>query len=151
MDTLTKTERSKRMSLIRDKNTKPELAVRRIVYDLGYRYRLHSNKLSGKPDLVFAKRKKVIFVHGCFWHQHECPSCRISHLPKSNRDFWRNKLQKNKERDAKIIEGLLNQGWQALVVWECQLRDLETLKEAVLRFLGPRVSTVTAQPDTTQI
>ncbi len=131
MDTLTKTERTERMSRIRSKDTKPELHVRRLVYSLGYRYRLHRRDLPGTPDLVFPSRRKVIFVHGCFWHRHTgCPNTR---WPKSKLGFWKPKLEANKRRDIKHKKQLTRQGWRYLVVWECEL-GVE-LEQMVVEFL----------------
>lgn len=126
MDTLTPTERSLRMALVRSKNTKPELLVRHIVHSMGYRYRLHVAGLPGCPDLVFPSRKKVIFVHGCFWHQHACHMG--NRMPKSRVEFWRKKLEGNKRRDAKHRRQLRHLGWGALTVWECQLQPKALLK-----------------------
>jgi DNA mismatch endonuclease (patch repair protein) len=111
----------------------PELAVRRLVHKLGYRFRLHRKDLPGKPDLVFAARHKVIFVHGCFWHSH---NCKAAHVPKSNSDYWGPKLQRNQIRDAKNLEALKADGWQSLVVWECETRDEDALKKRLKNFLG---------------
>lgn len=133
-DTLTKKERSKRMSLIHDKDTKPEMLVRRMVYGLGFRYRLHVKSLPGKPDLVFKGRRKVIFVHGCFWHRHE--NCKLARLPKSKINFWTSKLEANKARDEKNLHQLQQQGWGTMVIWECELDDTEKLKRRVLNFLS---------------
>ena len=115
MDTLTRAQRSERMARIRSRNTGPELAVRRLVYSLGFRYRLHGTGLPGKPDLVFASRRKVIFVHGCFWHQH--PGC--GRQPKSRLEFWTEKLFQNRERDLRNQRKLRSLGWRILIVWEC--------------------------------
>ena len=134
-DTLSQPDRSKRMSLIRGKNTKAELLVRRLVHGLGYRYRLHDRKLPGKPDIVFKRRKKVIFVHGCFWHQHPDPRCKIAHLPKTNTDFWKEKLARNQHRDTKNVALLLSLGWEVLEIWECQLSNMNSLQEKLHAFL----------------
>jgi len=133
MDTLTPAQRSERMSRVRSKDTKPELTVRRLVHSLGYRYRLHGRKLPGNPDLVFASRRKVIFVHGCFWHRH--PRCRNTRLPKSRLDFWRPKLESNRKRDLKNQRKLRRLGWRYLVVWECQTKNMERLSERIIDFL----------------
>ncbi|MCP4115877.1 MAG: DNA mismatch endonuclease Vsr [Desulfobacteraceae bacterium] len=133
MDTLNKKERSNRMALVRDKDTKPEMIVRRLLHGLGYRYRLHVKDLPGKPDLVFKSRKKVIFVHGCFWHRHE--GCKLARLPKSRLDFWRPKLEGNKNRDRRNQVDLQKMGWKYMVIWECQIKDLDCLKEKVNKFL----------------
>jgi DNA mismatch endonuclease, patch repair protein len=136
MDTLTPQERSDRMSRVRGKNTRPEWFVRRIIHSLGYRYRLHDQRLPGQPDLVFAKRKAVIFVHGCFFHRHPDPSCKLARLPKSRLDFWLPKLEGNRVRDARNVQELLGTGWRVLVVWECELRDKMRLIRRFKRFLG---------------
>ncbi|HZY61583.1 MAG TPA: DNA mismatch endonuclease Vsr [Edaphobacter sp.] len=126
-------DRSENMRAIRGKDTLPELEVRSIIHRLGYRFRLHRSDLPGKPDLVFPARRKVIFVHGCFWHSHNCKGGLI---PKSNRDFWLPKLRQNKLRDQKNIETLAQQGWSALVIWQCELKDKHSLVRRVKRFLG---------------
>lgn len=134
-DTLTPQERSERMGRVRGKDTKPEMLVRRLVHSLGYRYRLHSRKLPGRPDLVFAGRKKVIFVHGCFWHRHD-ESCPLTRWPKSRLDFWKPKLEQNKLRDLSNQQKLREGGWKFLVVWECQLKDVDSLRALIGDFLG---------------
>ena len=118
MDTLSVEERSERMARIRGKNTRPELIVRKLVFALGYRYRLHVRDLPGQPDLVFSKRRKVILVHGCFWHLHS--PCSIARLPKSKLDFWGPKLEGNKARDKRNRLALGKGGWKVLTIWECQ-------------------------------
>lgn len=133
-DTLTPSERSERMSLVRNKDTKPELAVRHLVHGLGFRYRLHRLDLPGKPDLVFPARRKVILVHGCFWHRH--PGCYLARLPKSRLDFWVPKLERNRENDLLKHEELRRLGWNVLVVWECELRDLDGLTRKITEFLN---------------
>ncbi len=133
-DTLSRAARSERMSRVRGKDTKPEMTVRRLVHSMGYRYRLHSDKLPGRPDMVFAGRRKVIFVHGCFWHRHggDCP---LTRMPKSRLDFWEPKLEKNRVRDQEKQRRLREMGWDYLIVWECQLRDLDKVAERVRGFL----------------
>ncbi len=126
-------DRSANMRAIRSKDMLPELAVRRLVHKAGYRYRLHRGSLPGKPDLVFSGRRKVIFVHGCFWHSH---SCKSGHIPKSNMDYWVPKLRRNQVRDEKNLAALAADGWKSLVVWECETRDKETVKKRVVRFLS---------------
>lgn len=136
MDTVTRQRRSEIMSRVRPTDTRPEMIVRRLVHGLGYRYRLHGQKLPGRPDLVFAARGKVIFVHGCFWHRH--PGCRLARMPKSRVDFWRAKLDGNRERDLVKQRALAELGWQWLVLWECQLNDLASVRERVTAFLDDR-------------
>lgn len=133
-DTLTKAQRSERMSRIRGRDTRPELLVRRLVFSLGYRYRLHGPRLPGKPDLVFPSRRKVIFVHGCFWHRHGNPDCKLVRLPKSRLDFWLPKLEANATRDANVHEQLTADGWEVFVIWECQIKD-SFLSDRIRAFL----------------
>lgn len=123
------------MALVRSKDTKPELKVRRLVHSLGFRYRLHNTKLPGKPDLVFGGRRKIIFVNGCFWHRHgrRCP---LTRLPKSKLDFWRMKLEQNRTRDRKNYRSLRARGWDILVLWECELGNVECLTEKITAFLS---------------
>jgi DNA mismatch endonuclease (patch repair protein) len=135
-DTLTCEQRSNRMALIRAKDTGPEMTVRRLIHGLGYRYRLHGRRVPGKPDLVFAKRKKVIFVHGCFWHRHPDNACKLARMPKSRLDFWVPKLERNRRRDEQVRNELAQQGWQSLTIWECQLVDIAAVSEQVRSFLG---------------
>jgi DNA mismatch endonuclease (patch repair protein) len=137
MDTLSRQERSQRMSLVRSKDTKPEKRVRHLVYALGYRYRLHYKHLPGCPDLVFPSRRAAIFVHGCFWHQHWCDMG--NRMPKSRLSFWRPKLEGNKKRDANFCRQLRRVGWRVLVIWECQTigGGLDKLGHRIIRFLGP--------------
>ena len=125
--------RSETMRAVKSKNTGPELFVRRLIHSLGYRYHLHRKDLPGKPDLVFPGRRKVIFVHGCFWHQHDCQ--RGSRVPKTNVDYWLPKLSRNKGRDQKNIDLLQSSGWDVLVVWECELKDSDVLKQRICFFL----------------
>ena len=136
-DKLTPEQRSWNMSRIRGKNTKPELLVRRLLHARGYRYRLHgragSIRLPGSPDLVFAGRRKVIFVNGCFWHFHDC---RVGqHAPKANADFWAAKRTRTRERDARQRRQLEDAGWEVLTVWECELREPSALEEQLVRWL----------------
>lgn len=121
------------MGRVRNKDTKPEMHVRRLIHSLGYRYRLHSGKLPGRPDIVFPSRKKVIFVHGCFWHRHEgCARCR---LPKSKLDFWVPKLKKNRLRDIENQAKLRELSWDVLVVWECEVTEAAGLPARIMNFL----------------
>lgn len=122
------------MSLVRGKDTAPELVVRRIAHRLGYRFRLHDKKLPGRPDLVFAGRKKVIFVHGCFWHAHE--GCAKARPPKSRRDYWVPKLRENKKRDLRNLSAIRSLGWKPLIVWQCELKKRERVVRKIDRFLG---------------
>ena len=126
-------DRSANMRAIRSKGMRPELKVRSIVHRLGYRFRLHRNDLPGKPDLVFASRRKVIFVHGCFWHSH---GCRISHTPKSNADYWGPKLERNVLRDQRNIQALRAAGWSSFVIWECETDDEERIRKRIVKFLN---------------
>lgn len=133
MDTVSKAWRSEIMARVRSKNSKAELLVRQLVFALGYRYRLHVANVPGHPDLVFRSRKKVIFVHGCFWHRHE--NCALARMPKSRLDFWEPKLNANRERDRRVADQLAELGWQRLTLWECQINDEESLKTRIRRFL----------------
>lgn len=135
VDTLSRDERSERMSRVRGKDTKPEMIIRRIVHRLGYRYRLHSRHLPGKPDLVFPGRRKAIFVHGCYWHRHQDPTCKLARLPKSRLDFWIPKLEANRRRDEENTTKLNASGWKVLEVWECQIKQKEKLVDSIRNFL----------------
>lgn len=121
------------MSRVRTKGTAPELVVRSALHRLGYRYRLHRKDLPGNPDLVFPSRHKVIFVHGCFWHGHDCPRGK---LPQANAEFWKTKIDKNKARDERVVQTLESLGWEVLVVWECQIRADEEFVRNLTRFLN---------------
>ena len=120
------------MSKVGQKNTKPEMVLRRALHGLGYRYRLYRRDLPGSPDLVFPSRRKVIFVHGCFWHGH---GCRWGQLPKTRSEYWLPKIEANKERDNRALTLLSEKGWQAMVVWQCELRYPEEVVERVVAFL----------------
>lgn len=126
--------RSENMRRIRSKDTAPEMAVRSLAHRLGYRYRLHRKDIPGKPDLVFPSRRKVIFIHGCFWHQH--PGCREGRPPKSNTAYWLPKLERNMERDKDALARLAAAGWDVLVIWECETKDAEILARTLTGFLG---------------
>lgn len=130
---MTGQQRSAHMAKIRSKDTKPELALRRAIHALGYRYRLHDPRLPGKPDLVFPGRRKVIFVNGCFWHGHDCPVG--ARLPKTHPEFWREKRQKNQERDVRQLAALEELGWESLVVWECRIKSVDGVPVEVITFL----------------
>jgi DNA mismatch endonuclease (patch repair protein) len=132
-DNLTPEQRRYTMSRVKAKDTRPEFQVRRLVFSLGYRYRLHDARLPGRPDLVFPARRKVIFVHGCFWHGHRCKSGRKR--PKTNRRYWDAKLQRNKTRDRRIRAALARARWRTLVLWECQLESAPALQRRVRDFL----------------
>jgi len=135
MDSMSPAERSKRMSLIRSKDTKPELHVRHILHRLGYRYRLHCKDLPGSPDLVFPSRKKVIFIHGCFWHAHA--HCKIAHSPKTRRLYWNEKFKRTKARDKTNRQLLRKLGWDIFTIWECEIKNDDYLISHLTQFLGP--------------
>lgn len=130
---VTSSARSSLMRAVRSKDTKPELIVRSIVHRLGARFRLHRKDLPGSPDLVFPARRLCIFVHGCFWHRHE--GCRYSSAPKSNKEFWMDKFQKNVERDNRKIQQLIAAGWRVEVVWECETRNRALLESRLICIL----------------
>lgn len=132
MDNLTSKERSHQMGLVRPKDTKPELFVRRIVHGMGYRFKTNRMDLPGRPDLVFPIRKKIIFIHGCFWHGHKCL---LGRMPKSRIVFWKTKISGNKNRDQLTLRRLRGMRWRCLVVWECQLRDRDKIAANISRFL----------------
>ncbi len=134
MDTLTPEQRSALMARIRGVDTKPELFVRRALHGQGYRFRLHGRGLPGKPDIVFKKRKRAVFVHGCFWHRHGCK--RTTH-PKSREDYWQDKFAKNVARDRRNAALLADDGWDVFVAWECEVDSDETLLQRLMEFLGP--------------
>lgn len=133
MDTLTTEQRSERMSRVRGMDSEAELVVRRLAHRLGYRYRKHVAGLKGRPDLVFAGRRKIVFVHGCFWHRHDCQAGR--RLPKSRVDFWKKKLERNQERDAENLRQLATEGWKILVIWECETKNQVDVERRLRRFL----------------
>lgn len=135
MDIVTPEKRSRMMAGIKGKNTKSELVVRKLVYGMGFRYRLHRKDLPGSPDLVFSRLKKLIFVHGCFWHRH--PGCRLAYTPKSNTQFWLDKLESNMRRDKLALTALDALGWEVLIVWECEVSDLAGLTRKMGLFLQP--------------
>lgn len=134
MDHLTPDERSANMKRIRRADTKPEWAVRRLLHGLGYRYRLQWKAAPGRPDIAFPGRRKIIFVHGCFWHRHE--GCRRATTPSTRADFWTAKFRRNIERDARNLERAAEEGWDALVIWECELRPVDSLEGRLTTFLG---------------
>jgi len=128
-DIVSKKTRSRMMSTIRGKNTKPEMIVRKYLHWRGFRFRLHNSKLPGKPDIVLPKYKTCVLVHGCFWHQH--PGCRFAYSPKSNRQFWEEKLAGNVERDRKNRKDLRKLGWRVFTIWECQIGKKKSLENLV--------------------
>lgn len=131
VDTLTPSRRSWLMGRVRQKNTTPEMVVRRLVHSMGRRYRLHIRELPGCPDLVFPKSKKVIFVHGCYWHRHDCKKAT---MPSSNVDYWAKKFAENVARDNKALAELTSLGWGSMIVWECQTRDVDALAASLSAF-----------------
>lgn len=149
-DSLTIAERSHRMSLIRSRDTKPEMLLRRALHSQGARYRLHRKDLPGKPDLVFGPHRIALFVNGCFWHGHKCPT---GHIPKTNSEFWRKKILTNRSRDARNIRRLRQEGWRVVVVWECAITSPKKLADEVdrvvhlLRKRGNPVRPLTIKPN----
>ncbi|WP_211608642.1 very short patch repair endonuclease [Paraburkholderia haematera] len=142
MDKLSREKRSWLMSRVTSKNTTPELFVRGLLHRMGYRFRLHGPNLRGRPDIVFSKKKKVIFVHGCFWHGHR--DCRLGRLPRTNLDFWAPKIERTRARDTETVAALEALGWKTLVVWQCELKNVELLTERLEEFLGTARSTASA-------
>jgi len=134
VDRLTSEQRSELMRRVRGKDTAPEMIVRRLAHRAGFRFRLHRKDLPGKPDLCFPARRKAIFVHGCFWHGHDCR--RGARVPKTNREYWTRKLARNKARDLAQQEALAAAGWAVMVVWECEIRDLAALAGRLGAFLS---------------
>ena len=133
MDVFSREKRSQIMSRVSGKNTKPEIVIRSLLHNMGYRFRLHRNNLPGKPDITLPKYKKIIFVHGCFWHGHvDCPRAK---RPTTNQKFWNEKLNKNIERDKITIKNLKQLGWDVLTVWTCEVKDTELLKKKLLLFI----------------
>lgn len=131
-DIFTREKRSWIMSHVKGKDSSPELLVRKIVHKMGYRFRLHSNKLPGKPDIVLPKHRKVIFVHGCFWHGHE--GCSRSKRPSSNIEFWENKITRTIQRDNHVIEELRKMKWEVLIIWQCEISKVECLSNKLSEF-----------------
>jgi DNA mismatch endonuclease (patch repair protein) len=132
-DVLTREQRRRNMSAIRGANTQPEIIVRSLAHRLGFRYRLHRRDLPGKPDLVFVAQRKVIFVHGCFWHMHKCRYGAVK--PATNADFWQNKRLSNVARDRRNLRELRKAGWKILVIWECEVKDKSVLESRLKSFL----------------
>ena len=133
-DRLTSQKRSWNMSRIRSRDTAPELAVRKVLYRMGYRYRLHSAIVPGKPDIVLTKFKSVIFVHGCFWHRH--PGCKFAYTPKSREEFWTKKFEANVRRDEVVKKQLSESGWRNLIIWECETKSSDIIENLLRGFLG---------------
>lgn len=133
MDTLTPTERSERMRRVKSRDTRPELLLRELTWELGYRYRKHRRDIPGCPDMAFIGQKRVVFLHGCFWHRHDCTSGQRK--PKTRRTFWANKFQRNIERDSTVRDQLKAAGWRALVVWECELKKPDRVQRQLRKFL----------------
>ena len=127
-------QRSRNMSAIKSKNTKPEITVRKLLHSMGYRFRLHKKDLPGSPDIVLPKYKTVIFVHGCFWHRHQ--NCKYASNPKTRREFWEKKFKENIERDKKNQEKLKNLGWKTKIVWECEIKKQDKLIKKIEDFLN---------------
>jgi len=134
MDVLTQEQRQRNMALIKSKNTTPEKTARAILRKFGYKFRQNDSSLIGKPDIVLRKAKKVIFIHGCFWHMHRCRFGRV--VPKTNRIFWKNKRLKNVVRDRKVVRTLKKENWRVLVLWECQLRKIEKPQKILQNFIN---------------
>ena len=123
-------QRARNMSAIKSKNTKPEIAVRKLLHSMGYRFRLHRKDLPGSPDIVLPKYKTVIFVHGCFWHRHE--NCKYASTPKTRKEFWNKKFTENKKRDLEIQEKIKNLDWKSVVIWECETKNIENLRDKII-------------------
>src|SRR3972149_9581336 len=126
-------ETSKRMSLIRPNKTKPEVVIRKILIEMGHRYRKNLSCIPGRPDIVFTKKRKIIFINGCFWHRH--PNCKKATFPKSNVMYWEKKFQRTLERDKLNLEKLLKMDWSVLVIWECELRNMNSVRNKIKDFL----------------
>jgi len=134
-DTFTPKARSEIMRRVKSRDTTPEKLVRSSLHSIGYRFRLHRKDLPGKPDIVFPSRKKVVFVHGCFWHSHS--GCKRARVPTDNRDYWEQKLARNRDRDQENQKKLLDLGWSFKIVWECETKDMALTLKRLKRFLGP--------------
>lgn len=135
-DRLSKNARSELMARVKSKDTQPEKVVRILLSKMGFRYRLHRKDLPGSPDLVFPSRRKVIFVHGCFWHGHNCTAGR--NRPSSNKQYWTAKLEKNKKRDKNNLQSLAAIGWKSLIVWECKVKKTEYITELMKKYLNDK-------------
>ncbi|WP_429418466.1 very short patch repair endonuclease [Pseudomonas plecoglossicida] len=133
-DRLSSQKRSWNMSRVKSRDTIPELAVRKVLYGMGYRYRLHSTAVPGKPDIVLKRFRAAIFVHGCFWHRH--PGCKFAYVPKSRVEFWTKKFEANVRRDETVKKQLSDLGWKSLTIWECETKSSETIEHLLRGFLG---------------
>ncbi|MFC8304855.1 very short patch repair endonuclease [Specibacter sp. NPDC057265] len=143
VDSMTPKQRSRTMSRIRGKDTKPEMLVRRMLFAAGYRYRLHAKDLPGTPDVVFRGRRRAVFVNGCFWHSHHCPGG--TRKPGTNAEFWEAKRARTIERDREAIARLADLGWTSITVWECELRDPGAVARTLADALGPPLSSPSGQ------
>ena len=123
-------QRSRNMSAIKSKNTKPEIKVRKVLHSMGYRFRLHSKDLPGSPDIVLPKYKTVIFVHGCFWHRHK--NCKYASTPKTRQEFWNEKFTENIKRDSEIQDKIKKLNWRSVVIWECETKNMEDLRDKII-------------------
>jgi DNA mismatch endonuclease (patch repair protein) len=148
VDNVSRRRRSAIMANIRSKNTMPELVVRKLISAMGLRYRLHVASLPGRPDLVFRRDRKIVFVHGCFWHQHT--RCKVARMPKSRLAYWAPKLERNRDRDLRNVRRLRSDGWSVLTIRECQLRDAERVKERIDRFFAYPLTPETTRSDQRQ-
>ena len=123
MDKIDSTTRSRVMAKVKSKNTKPEIRVRSAAHKLGFRFRLHHKELPGKPDVIFPSRRVALFVHGCFWHGHDCPHG--SRMPVANAEYWRDKIRRNADRDTRVQAELIGLGWRPIIIWECQIKTAD--------------------------
>ncbi|MEW5837438.1 MAG: DNA mismatch endonuclease Vsr [Pseudomonadota bacterium] len=137
-DVFAPSQRSRIMARVKGKNTRPEIRVRSLLHRLGYRFRLHRKDLPGTPDIVLPGRRTVVFVHGCFWHQH--PGCKQATRPVANAAYWNEKLDRNMARDARHIHALGALGWKTIIVWECELKDIAALERRLIEELGVRLA-----------
>ena len=133
VDNISKEERSRIMSLVKHKDTKPEVTVRSFLHRRGLRFRLHDLSLPGKPDLVFPRFRCVLFIHGCFWHGHMDPACKLARTPKSNVEFWTEKVTANQKRDIRHVNQLNSFGWRVLLIWECEIQNQSNLESLVAK------------------
>lgn len=134
VDIFTKAKRHEIMSRVRSSDTAPEIRVRAIIHRLGLRFRLHCKELPGKPDIVLPRHRKIVFVHGCFWHGH--PNCKRATVPSTNTDFWASKIDANKQRDRRVVHALRRLGWSVLIVWQCEIAHADKLERKIRRFFN---------------